>query len=171
MNKILLILLINNKIQAQIFLGNSVNISFFSETPLENITAINDNVSAVFDASNNNLVFQLSISDFIFPNALMQEHFNENYLESDKYPNSTFSGTVTNLDNDNATVEGKLTIHGITNKITANGSFVNNGDFISIVAYLSVRLDDYNIKIPTILMYKIAENIKVNIDIKLKSNK
>ena len=101
----------------------------------------------------------------------MQEHFNENYLESDKYPNSTFSGTVTNWDNDNATVEGKLTIHGITNKITANGSFVNNGDFISIVAYLSVRLDDYNIKIPTILMYKIAENIKVNIDIKLKSNK
>jgi hypothetical protein len=170
-NKILLILLINTQIQAQIFLGNSGNISFFSETPLENITAINDNVSAVFDASNNDLVFKLSISDFIFPNALMQEHFNENYLESDKYPNSTFSGTVTNLYNDNATVEGKLTIHGITNKITANGSFVNNGDFISIVAYLSVRLDDYNIKIPTILMYKIAENIKVNIDIKLKSNK
>lgn len=171
MNKILLILLINTQIQAQIFLSNSGNISFFSETPLENITAINDNVSAVFDASNNDLVFKLSISDFIFPNALMQEHFNENYLESDKYPNSTFYGTVTNLDNNNATVEGKLTIHGITNKITANGSFVNNGDVISIVAYLSVRLDDYNIKIPTILMYKIAENIKVNIDIKLKSNK
>jgi len=170
-NKILFILLISTQIQAQIFLGNTGKISFFSETPIENITAVNDNVSAVFDASNNNLVFQLSITDFIFPNALMQEHFNENYLESDKYPNSTFSGIVTNLENDNATVEGKLTIHGITNKITANGTFINNGDFISIIANLSVRLDDYRIKIPTIVMYKIAENIKINIDIKLISNK
>ena len=173
MNKlaIFLFLMLSVQVNAQIFTGKNGEINFFSETPIEDISAVNNKLSAVFDASTNDLVFQLNITDFKFPIALMQEHFNENYLESDKYPNSTFSGTVTNLDNNNATVEGKLTIHGITNKITANGSFVNNGDFISIVAYLSVRLDDYNIKIPTILMYKIAENIKVNIDIKLKSNK
>lgn len=170
MNRLLFLFLFlfNFQVKAQIFLGNEGNISFFSETPLENISAVNKNVSAVFDASTNDLVFQLKITDFIFPNALMQEHFNENYLESDIYPNSTFLGKV-NLDNkDKAIVEGDLTMHGISNNIIASGDFFQDENTVTILAEFSVKLDEFSIKIPTIVMYKIAEKINIKVNIKLK---
>ena len=88
---------------AQKYIGDNGTISFFSEAPMEDISAINKKVSAVFDASTNDLVFQLRVSDFIFPKALMQEHFNENYLESDIYPKSTFLGKVVQNKNRYAT--------------------------------------------------------------------
>ena len=78
-------------LNAQQYLSKDGIITFFSEAPLENISAINKQVSAVYDNDSKEIVFQLYIKDFIFPKALMQEHFNENYLESDVYPQSIFS--------------------------------------------------------------------------------
>ena len=88
MNKlaIFLFLMLSVQVNAQIFTGKNGEINFFSETPIEDISAVNNKLSAVFDASTNDLVFQLNITDFKFPIALMQEHFNENYLESDHLP-------------------------------------------------------------------------------------
>ena len=106
---------------AQQYLVNNGEISFFSDAPMEDITAINNKVSAVYDNDTKQLVFQLDIKDFIFPKALMQEHFNENYLESDVYPKSIFLGKVINSENGKATVQGDLTIHGRTNKIKVDG--------------------------------------------------
>ena len=173
MNKlaIFLLLMLSVQVNAQRFIGKNGEINFFSETPIENISAVNKNVSAVFDASTNDLVFQLKITDFKFPIALMQEHFNENYLESDIYPTSTFSGKVINIENGNATVQGDLKIHGVSNRIKVDGAMIINKDFISISAEFSVKLEDYNIEVPKIVMYKIAEEIDVRVNINLKEIK
>ncbi len=165
---IVILLLFNTSIYAQKFIASNGEISFFSETPLEDISAVNKNVSAAFDASTNNLVFQLQITDFIFPIALMQEHFNENYLESDIYPLSNFIGKVIDNDDGSTIVEGDLTIHGETNNIKVSGVLIQNKKSVFISAEFVVKLVDYNIKIPTIVMYKIAKEIDVRVNITLK---
>ena len=169
MNKlaIFLFLMLSVQVNAQIFTGKNGEINFFSETPIEDISAVNNKLSAVFDASTNDLVFQLNITDFKFPIALMQEHFNENYLESDLYPKSKFIGRVVNIMDEQATVSGDLTIHGITNSINVVGSFIKSKNSVSINSQFIIKLKDYNIKIPKIVMYKIAEEIEVKVNIEL----
>ena len=98
----------------------------------------------------------------------MQEHFNENYLESDIYPKSTFIGNVVELkENGYAKVKGKLNIHGVTNNITAEGILNINKSNVVIKAKFSVKLEDYNIDIPKIVIYNIAEVIDVDVEIQL----
>ena len=169
MNKLVIFLFLTLSVQvnAQRFTGKNGKINFFSETPIEDISAVNNKVSAVFDGSTNDLVFQLNITDFKFPIALMQEHFNENYLESDLYPKSKFIGRVVNIMDEQATVSGDLTIHGITNSIKMVGSFIKSKNSVLINAQFIIKLKDYNIKIPKIVMYKIAEEIEVKVNIEL----
>lgn len=169
MNKIIgiILLIISTHIHAQQFIGKNGVISFFSKAPLEDIKAINNKVSAVYDLNTKQLVFQLEIKDFVFPQALMQEHFNENYLESDIYPTSTFSGKIISQSLDNAIVEGDLKIHGKRNKIKVDGILRKENNTVNISARFIVKLKDYNIEIPKILMYKIAEDIAVDVNIKL----
>lgn len=173
MNKlaIFLFLIFSVQVYGQKYIGQNGEIKFFSEAPIEDISSVNSKVSAVFDSRTGDLVFQLNITDFIFPIALMQEHFNENYLESDIYPTSTFSGKVVVSKNDTATVQGDLTIHGKTNKIKVIGSMIYNKGSIFISAAFSVMLEDYDIKIPKIVMYKIAEEIDVIVNIELEKIK
>ena len=174
MNKLplIILLLFSINLNAQRFVSNNGEINFFSETPIENIKAVNKKVSAAFDSSNNELVFQLSISDFVFPKPLMQEHFNENYLESDIYPKSFFVGKIIEKKNDNnVTVLGDLTIHGVTNKIKVDGVLINNKSSVNIYAKFMVMLKDYNIKVPKVVFYKIAEEIDVDVNIELKEYK
>ena len=165
--KIFLLLICFN-CSAQQFIGNNGSISFFSEAPMEDISAVNNRVSAVFDATSNDLVFQLRISDFVFPKALMQEHFNENYLESDIYPSAIFIGRLVNISNSKATVQGDLTIHGKTNKIKVDGVIKQDEQRVNIEAEFMVKLEDYDIKIPRIVMYKIAERIDIKVNIELE---
>ena len=170
MNRIIIIILLiySANLHAQKFLAKTGEILFFSEAPMEDITAVNNKVSAVYDNDTKQLVFQLDIKDFIFPKALMQEHFNENYLESDLYPRSTFTGKVISQDLENTTVEGVLKIHGKTNRIKVDGILKKENNIVNISAKFIVRLEDYNIDIPRIVMYKIAEEIDVEVNIKLK---
>ena len=166
---IIIILLISSiNLHAQKFIGKTGEILFFSEAPMEDITAINNKVSAVYDNATKQLVFQLDIKDFIFPKALMQEHFNENYLESDIYPRSTFKGKVISRDLQKSIVEGDLTIHGKTKRIKVEGILKQEKNTVNISAEFSVKLEDYDIKIPTIVMYKIAEEIEVKVNIRLR---
>jgi len=169
-NRIIIIILLISSItlQAQKFIGKSGEISFFSEAPMEDIKAINNKVSAVYDGETKQLVFQLDIKDFIFPKSLMQEHFNENYLESDIYPKSIFKGKVISQEGKNTIVEGSLTIHGKTNKIKVEGTLKQEKKTVNISAEFTVKLEDYDIEIPTIVMYKIAEEIEVKVNIELK---
>ena len=101
----------------------------------------------------------------------MQTHFNENYLESDIFPKANFVGKVFALEDDSAIVRGLLTIHGVSKEIEANGMFIKNNNSIKISSEFNVKLEDYNVSIPTIVMYKIAEEILVNVVIKLNSKR
>jgi len=162
------LLLICFHCSAQQYIGNNGRVSFFSEAPMEDISAVNKRVSAVFDATSNDLVFQLRISDFVFPKALMQEHFNENYLESDIYPSAIFIGRLVNIRNSKATVQGDLTIHGKTNKIKVDGVMKQDEQRVNIEAEFMVKLEDYDIKIPRVVMYKIAERVDIEVNIELE---
>ncbi|MFA4864578.1 MAG: YceI family protein, partial [Bacteroidales bacterium] len=129
---ILLIGLVSSiSVHAQKYMTKNGNIMFYSETPMETIKAVNEQVNAVLDTQTGDIVCKILIKSFQFPKALMQEHFNENYLESDKFPNSTFKGKITNLSAINfskggiydALIEGDMTIHGVTKNISEKGTF------------------------------------------------
>ncbi|MEC7646207.1 MAG: YceI family protein [Bacteroidota bacterium] len=178
MNRLITFILLFFSIQmhAQKYIGKKGQIAFFSKAPIEDISAVNNNVSAVYDSNTGEIVFQLKITDFIFPKKLMQEHFNENYLESDIYPNSVFQGKIVDIQKDikrkgDARVEGGLTIHGETNQIVVVGELIKKEDVVNISANFLIRLVDYNIEIPSIMMYKIAEEIAIKVNIELKEIK
>ena len=175
MRLILICLLFSTQLIAQQYYTKKGNVSFFSEAPIENISAINEDVSAIIDSQTGGFAFRLKIEDFTFPNSLMQEHFNESYLESEKYPLSTFKGVVDNfsdldLSNEqNLVVNGSLSMHGISKdaQMKANAQMIN--DELHISSTFDVALEDYDIDIPKIMMYKIAEVIQVVVDMKLQN--
>jgi hypothetical protein len=165
-----------NAVNAQKYMTKNGNIKFYSETPIETIEATNNQVNAALDIQTGDLVFKVLIKSFQFEKALMQEHFNENYLESDKFPNSTFQGKIANLSAIDftkegayeATIEGDLTIHGVTKKISEKGTFtVKAGDKIQGNSKFYVKPADYDIKIPGAVVKNIAETLEVTVDIGL----
>jgi hypothetical protein len=166
-NLLPLLLLCSINCFSQKYISNDGEITFFSYAPIEDIKAVNKKVCAVYNSADDNIVFQLNINDFNFRKKLMQTHFNENYLESDLYPQSTFIGKVIVLEGDKAKVKGMLTIHGVTKEIEADGTLLKNNESVKILSEFKVKLEDYNISIPTIVMYKIAEEILINIEIAL----
>lgn len=148
-------------------------ISFYSETPMEKIEAHNSRVTSVLDAESGKIEFMALIKAFEFEKALMQEHFNENYMESSKYPKASFKGTITDMKSVdlkkdgtyNVEVKGDLTIHGVTKNITEKATIKVKGGVISAETTFNVALKDYNIKIPTVVNNKIAEVIQVKVNI------
>lgn len=155
-------------LSAQKFFTENAKITFFSEAPLEDIAAINNRVKVVFDESKNEIGFQLMIKDFIFKKPLMQEHFNENYLESDKYPLSRFIGKLSKNKQDYV-AEGKILIHGIQKKIKVKGNLVKDKSKIILRAEFDIMLEDFDVKIPKIVMYNIAEEINIKVYAELNS--
>ena len=158
--------------QAQKYMTRTGRISFFSTTPVENIAAVNNEVSAVSDMGAGDIIFQAPVKSFKFERALMQEHFNENYMESDTYPKAEFKGKIGNpsaiqLTKDGVypvTAGGRLTMHGISRDITAPGKITVKGNTITINAVFSVRPQDYGIKIPSVVEGKIAREIEVTVN-------
>jgi hypothetical protein len=175
MRLILICLLFSTQLIAQQYYSKKGQVSFFSEAPIENIEAVNKDLSAIVDSQSGGFAFRLKIQDFTFPSSLMQEHFNESYLESDKYPLSTFTGSIADISKldlssrQTLTVKGSLSIHGITQEteMVAYAQIINSELHIS--STFDVVLEDYDIDIPKIMMYKIAEVIKVAVDIKLQN--
>lgn len=175
MRLILICLLFSTQLIAQQYYSKKGQVSFFSEAPIENIEAVNKDVSAIIDSQSGGFAFRLKIQDFTFPSSLMQEHFNESYLESDKYPLSTFTGSIADISKldlssrQTLTVKASLSIHGITQEteMVAYAQIINGELHIS--STFDVVLEDYDIDIPKIMMYKIAEVIKVAVDIKLQN--
>lgn len=155
---------------AQIFLTRSGNISFFSKTPLEDIKAVNNQASAAVDITKKNIAFNCLLKGFRFPKALMQEHFNENYAESDKYPQASFTGSFT-TDADltkNGTypvrVSGELKLHGVTKKITVPATIEVKDEELIAKANFSVDPADFKIEIPSLVRDKIEKQIAVSVN-------
>lgn len=161
---------------AQRYLTKNGKISFFSEAPLENIEARNSQVNCALDTQTGDLVFKVLMKSFQFEKALMQEHFNENYVESDTYPNSTFEGKVVNLDEIDFTknglypaeIEGDLTIHGVTKTIREKGTFEILDEKIKGASKFTILLADYDISIPAPVADNIAKEIEISVDIMLE---
>jgi hypothetical protein len=151
-------------------------IEFYSKAPLEDIEAKNKTVAAILDTKTGALQFSVLMKGFEFPKALMQEHFNENYVESDKYPKAEFRGTITNNAAINysadgtypAQVSGKLTIHGVTKDIKTTGTLKVEGGKIDASSVFTVLVSDYNIKIPAVVKDKISKTIKIAVDCRLE---
>lgn len=155
------------------FFSREAGVSFYSQTSLENIEAHLYTGVAIVDVTNGQVEFSLLIKDFKFKNAVMQEHFNENYMESDKFPRAVFKGS---LDKHNASlfvkegsikevVTGSLTLHGVTQTVQAEILFTVKADGLAAQTSFVIQPSDYHIQIPSILTNKIAKDIKVNIQI------
>lgn len=144
-------------------------IVFRSETDMETIEATNDRVTSMLEVETGKLEFAAAITAFEFEKALMQEHFNEDYMESKKYPKATFKGAITDMSTVDlkkdgtypVTIKGDMTMHGVTKNITEKASIVVKGGKISASANIDVKCKDYNIKAPS----KVAEVIHVKINI------
>lgn len=138
----------------------------------ETIEAKNNEVGAMIDSKTGDVRFQVLIKSFKFERALMQEHFNENYMESDKFPKSEFKGAISNLSEVNfakdgtynAQVSGKLTIHGVTKDVSVPGAIVVKGNSIELKAKFSVTLKDYGINVPAVVSDKVDKVAVISID-------
>ncbi|MFY0686817.1 MAG: YceI family protein [Cyclobacteriaceae bacterium] len=153
--------------QAQQYVSTESYIRFYSDGVVEDIEAVNQKGKSVIDISSGEMAFSIPIDAFQFEKELMQEHFNENYLESDKYPKSTFKGVIENFaakeGSQRVTAIGELTIHGVSRDIVAEGSIISDANEVTIESVFTVRLEDYKIKIPKAVFYNIAEEVEVTI--------
>lgn len=154
---------------AQTLMTRNGYAGFFSKTPLEDIKAENRQVNAVVDLTKKNIAVALLVKGFLFRKELMQQHFNENYAESDKYPKSTFSGSyagnvdVTKDGVYNVMVNGQLTFHGVTKKIQVPAVMEVSGGKLLCRSDFQLLPGDFNIKIPSVVKDKIAKQIDVSI--------
>jgi hypothetical protein len=159
---------------AQKYMTKNGFIGFYSHTPMEDIKAENNQVVGALDITTGEMVFQALIKSFHFDRALMEEHFNENYMESDKIPKSMFKGKITNLSSVDftksgtyeVTVEGDLTIHDVTNKITTKGTIEVVTGGINANSKFNIVPEDYKITIPGVVREKINKNLEVTVSMK-----
>ena len=158
------------------FYTKSGQISFFSKAPLESIEAANKNVTCVLDTKTGQLQFVVLMKGFEFRKALMQEHFNENYVESSKFPRAEFKGQIVNnneinykLDGTyNANVKGKLSIHGETKEIESTGTITIKDGKISAASGFNILLSDYKITIPALVKDKVSNSVSITVNCALE---
>ena len=157
-------------ISAQIVMAKTCAVSFFSASPLENIEAINKASKPLINKSTNDIQIKIVNSAVIFEKALMQEHFNENYMESEKFPNTIFKGKINEKidwakDGDHkVTVTGKMSMHGVDKDITMDGLINIKAEEVSISTKFKIHIADYGIKVPSLYIQNIAEDVDVKID-------
>ena len=158
----------NTKAGAQKIKSVKSKVHFFSDAVLEDIEASNTKGISVLNLKKKQIAFLIPINGFVFENGLMEEHFNENYLESDEFPNATFQGSLSNFSkrnvvNDSLIAKGKLKIHGVEKDIEQLGSSEIKNDTLWLKSKFTIKLEDYSIKIPKIVFQSIAEEIEVNV--------
>jgi polyisoprenoid-binding protein YceI len=144
-------------------------IHFYSKSPLEDIEANNKNAVIVLNTATGDIQVRVTIQAFKFKNALMEEHFNENYLESTKYPNSVFKGKINekidfSTDGQNkVTVLGKMEMHGVTRDVELDGLLTKKGNEIYIDSKFKLKVADYGIKVPSLYVKNIAEVVDISV--------
>lgn len=171
---ILICLLLVNITNAQDrFLTKNGEITFFSSAPMEDIKADNNQVLSIIEAPSGKIAISILMKSFMFEKALMQEHFNENYVESDKYPKAIFKGTILKFDNLNETatkveVKGAITIHGKTKEIIVPATITRAKKSILLEGEFNLKVADFDIKIPKVVAKNIAKDIKVTFQFNYK---
>ncbi len=165
---------VGTQAQSKYFTRNGT-VKFFSSTPMEDIEALNNGAVSVLDTESGAIEVSMLNKSFEFEKALMQEHFNENYMESDKFPKSIFKGSIADFDPKllekgvhQVTMVGKLTIHGVTRDISVPVTLNVSGKKIKGTTTFSVKPEDYDIKIPNMVRDNIAKEIEITIDLDLE---
>ena len=164
-------LLVVGAMNAQKIFTKNGRIAFYSKTPLEDISADNNQVMSVLNTQTGELQFSVLVKNFHFKKALMEEHFNDSYLETDKYPKAAFKGSIMEMSKVSfatdgsypVTISGDLTIHGVTKKITAQGTVTVKGGKPVGSARFFLAPGDYNITIPKVVRNNIAEQIEITV--------
>ena len=160
-------------VQGQKYISESSKVSFFSKASIEDIAADNSKSMSLFNSETNEIAFSVPIKEFKFSKSLMEEHFNEKYLESEKFPKSTFQGKILDIQlqttgSQRVRAQGKFTLHGITKDIEVPGTIeIMNGQ-ITLKSKFKVKLEDYDIIRPQLLWKNIAEEIEVSIEFSFK---
>jgi len=169
---LLTLLMASPLLSQELLEDRNVEIRIFSEAPLENIEALTNTGRSVFNKATGEVFFEVSIISFDFDKKLMKRHFNEQYMESDKFPKATFTGYLRssstgsfNLFAEEFVAQGDLTIHGITRKVTEKARLRVDNNKVSGYASFKVKTVDYGIKIPSILTRNIAEEIEITINV------
>src|SRR5688572_1690466 len=150
------------------YFSEKSNITFFSAGVIEEIKASNTKVTSILDIMSGEIAYLLNPKDFQFEKKLMQVHFNEKYMESEKYPRSSFKGKIEGLDASNTSLQqvkavGQLSIHGVTRDVNIPGTLHIEGNTVTLQAKFIVKLIDYNIKVPQIVWQNIAQEVEVNV--------
>ena len=167
----LLVMMLSFQTQAQKYFSKTGEISFSSKTPIEDIEAESHTASTVFDLESGQIQWAVLIKSFEFEKALMQEHFNENYMESNTYPKAKFSGTIENADQldfstdgtTNVSINGTLSIHGQEQEVSTEAIFTVRNGKITGSSQITVAVADYGIEIPSVVKDNIAKNINIKI--------
>lgn len=173
---LLFLLLFINIAKAQgKYFTKSGHVSFFSYTLVEDIKADNNQVLSIIDTSNSKIVIKILMRSFHFKKALMQEHFNENYIESHKFPKAIFKGEILNFtelqDNDVTEVKGTLIIRGIKKNITLKVKIKKEVSTILLTGNFNVQVADFDIKIPSVVSKNISKTIKISFELNHKPYK
>ncbi len=169
---LLLSLLVGNIAFSQKLMTRTGEVKFDATVPssIDEIAGTNTTASCIFDESTGDFVALVLVKSFKFKSPLMEEHFNENYLESTKFPKATFKGKVLNFDQSKLTatktlydLEGDLTIHGITKRIKTKVYLSQISGKVTLTSTISVTLSEYRVEIPNLVKDKIAKDAKLNI--------
>jgi polyisoprenoid-binding protein YceI len=162
----------------QIYMADSCRVSFFSETAMENIDAVNTISKPVMSTATGDIQISITNQEFIFKSHLMQEHFNEDYMESDKYPHTVFKGKVnekadyTKDGANTVTVTGVMDMHGVQKTITIPGTITIQNGIILLYSKFDVMMADYNIKVPkAILGSNLSDHVAVTLNATMKPYK
>ena len=159
------------KAHAQKYLTRDGVVTFYSTSIIEDIEARSEQVAALVDLTSNQIAFTIPIKSFQFKRTLMQEHFNENYMESGRFPKSAFSGRIVDLNmealqkggSQRVNVEGDLTIHGVTKHMVVQGALEFQKGSLLVHAYFSVAPADYSIEIPLLVRENIAKVVGIRV--------
>ena len=149
-------------------------VTFFSYTSVENIDATNNQVLSIIDLNSKEIAISMLMRAFVFKKALMQEHFNESYVESDIFPKATFEGEIPDLDISFASpqtrmVKGSITVHGITRPIEVKTNFEKKDNKLQVSGDFEVKVQDFEIKVPPIVAANIAKTISVTFNFEYQS--
>ena len=163
----LCVLAISLPLKAQKVIARQGHIAFFSYTPVENIKAENNQVLRIMDLATGEIAISMLMNAFIFEKALMREHFNESYVESDIYPTATFEGIILEFDPNQSQdqtriVSGDFTMHGITKKVEVKAKIEHRNNIYIISGIFDAVVKDYEIKIPPLLAGNIAKTVSVD---------
>jgi len=164
----------SNTLFAQMYMTRTGKIDFnaTSKKSSEKIEAVNNEIANVINAKTGDIVFQVLVKSFKFESELMQEHFNENYMESDKYPKSEFKGNISNINEVNfskdgtynVTVAGKLTIHGVPKDVSVPGTLTVKGKMVNAKAKFTIVLKDYKVEVPSLVADKVNKEAIITLD-------